>query len=125
MNPGTVVGFPPRSADNGHRLATLPGNKPRRTRDLPWPAKLAEYPNRILARWVRKHGPIIWEERAAGEDEQQFGTEIHEAIERYHKGDNERHEYEPSQFYTDQEKQTDTIPCSICGNSRSNTIHPG
>lgn len=61
----TVI-LPPRDGDTGHRVSTIPGNRPVQTRHLPWPAKLAEYPCRILARYIAKHDPIIWEERDNG-----------------------------------------------------------
>jgi hypothetical protein len=57
----STVLLPPRDGETGHRVSVTPGLKPVRTRDLPWPAKLAEYPCRILARYCARH-PVKWEE---------------------------------------------------------------
>lgn len=62
MKRRATVLLPARDGDTGHRVAVMPGMRPVETKHLPWPAKLAEYPCRMLARYIAKHGPIAWEE---------------------------------------------------------------
>jgi len=57
-----AVRFPARDGRTGHRISDSVNFRPRRTRDLPLPAKIAEYPCRWLARYCARHA-IEWEER--------------------------------------------------------------
>jgi hypothetical protein len=54
--------FPRRDGRTGHRISDHAEYRPIRTRDLPLPAKVAEYPCRWLARYCARHA-VQWEER--------------------------------------------------------------